>query len=66
VLACVYVFYIYNLSNILLIIGNIESLKETPSTKGIDLYENLQIFHRHYYSAHFMTLCVQAKGRRSH
>ncbi|KAF6035302.1 NRD1 [Bugula neritina] len=41
--------------------GNIESLKETPSTKGIDLYENLQIFHRHYYSAHFMTLCVQAK-----
>ena len=45
-----------------MITGNIESLKTTPASQGVDLYEHLQMFHSRYYSSHFMTLAVQAKG----
>ena len=51
-----------NLVPYLYIVGNIDSLKDTPTAMGIDLYKNLQEFHSKYYSAHLMTLTVQTKG----
>ncbi|XP_067935515.1 nardilysin-like isoform X2 [Watersipora subatra] len=41
--------------------GNVDSLKDTPASIGVDLYKQLKEFHSRYYSAHLMTLVVQAK-----
>lgn len=44
-----------------LFLGSKDSLKTTPESRGVDPYQHLQSFHDMYYSAHFMTLVVQAK-----
>ena len=42
--------------------GNIKTLKTVPEEKGIDVYDRLRFFYRRMYSAHYMTLVVQAPG----
>lgn len=43
--------------------GSIDSLKTIPQQNGIDVYNNLKEFEHKMYSAQFMTLAVQSKGR---
>lgn len=37
---------------------------DTPKEKNIDTREALLKFHKRYYSANIMTLCVLGKGRK--
>eukprot|EP01080_Neovahlkampfia_damariscottae_P000884 gene884-9795_t len=41
--------------------GNLETLKETPSKKGINVREELKKFHAKYYSSNIMKLVVYGK-----
>uniref|UniRef100_A0AAQ5YX27 Nardilysin a (N-arginine dibasic convertase) n=1 Tax=Amphiprion ocellaris TaxID=80972 RepID=A0AAQ5YX27_AMPOC len=43
--------------------GNAQTLKHEPREKQINTYQRLRDFWRRYYSAHYMTLAVQSKGR---
>lgn len=52
-----------SLLNVLLS-GNAQTLKHEPRDKQINTYEQLRLFWRRYYSAHYMTLAVQSKGTR--
>lgn len=40
--------------------GNKKTLKTIPEQKGIDVYGRLRDFYQHMYSAHYMTLVIQA------
>ncbi|XP_068175128.1 nardilysin-like [Antennarius striatus] len=41
--------------------GNAQTLKHEPREKGINTYEQLRLFWKKYYSAHYMTLAVQSR-----
>uniref|UniRef100_A0A673LXS9 Nardilysin-like n=1 Tax=Sinocyclocheilus rhinocerous TaxID=307959 RepID=A0A673LXS9_9TELE len=43
--------------------GNAQTLKTEPKEKNINVYKRLREFWKRYYSAHYMTLAVQSKGR---
>uniref|UniRef100_A0A672PFR8 Nardilysin convertase n=1 Tax=Sinocyclocheilus grahami TaxID=75366 RepID=A0A672PFR8_SINGR len=45
--------------------GNAQTLKTEPKEKNINVYKRLREFWKRYYSAHYMTLAVQSKGRYS-
>ena len=45
--------------------GNEESLKTTPSTQGIDIYQRLVELRKRMYSSHYMSLVIQSKGVKS-
>uniref|UniRef100_A0A671SND0 Nardilysin-like n=1 Tax=Sinocyclocheilus anshuiensis TaxID=1608454 RepID=A0A671SND0_9TELE len=45
--------------------GNAQTLKTEPREKNINVYKRLREFWKKYYSAHYMTLAVQSKGRYS-
>ncbi|XP_037830191.1 uncharacterized protein LOC108250967 isoform X2 [Kryptolebias marmoratus] len=44
--------------------GNAQTLKHEPKEKQINTYRRLRDFWRRYYSAHYMTLTVQSRGRQ--
>ncbi|XP_014831836.1 PREDICTED: nardilysin-like isoform X1 [Poecilia mexicana] len=45
--------------------GNAETLKHEPKKKKINVYKRLFAFWKEHYSAHYMTLAVQSKGRKN-
>ncbi len=44
-------------------IGNSNTLKADPAGKGIDVHHRLVEFRKYMYSAHYMTLAVQSRGK---
>ena len=42
--------------------GNKETLLEKPKERGVDVRDELLVFHRKYYSANLMALAVVGKG----
>jgi insulysin len=43
-------------------IGNLESLKEIPKQKGLDVHEEIKKFYDQHYSANIMKLAVLGRG----
>ncbi|XP_045158333.2 nardilysin-like [Mercenaria mercenaria] len=43
------------------LLGNLKSLRTTPTEKGIDIYGQLRDFFNRYYTAQYMTLAVHSK-----
>ncbi|XP_076076518.1 nardilysin-like [Mytilus galloprovincialis] len=42
-------------------IGNAETLRDTPKKQGLNIYSKLRDFYKRLYSAHYMTLAVYSK-----
>lgn len=42
--------------------GNLETLKETPEAEGVNVRDELLKFHKTYYSANVMRLCVVGRN----
>ena len=47
----------------LYVIGNADTLKHSPATKGIDVYGRLRNFFNRNYSAQYMTLAVHSRRK---
>jgi insulysin len=44
------------------VVGNLESLKEIPEQKGLNVHEEIRKFYDKYYSANIMKLAILGKG----